>query len=148
MAIKKICPFCGLQVAVAYKTCPGCKHSFSAAKKNDVPHTIVSEEGQTNRRRTERVRREKPNYYDASEFEKKTKKKKSDKIKIGANPRGRPPNSTQGLKSRKKKGSKKKEQSDDSDSGPNIVLNAEKELQCSIILADINRKFMSTMWKP
>lgn len=57
------------QVAVACKACPGCQHSF--AKKSALPASAVLE---TNGRRTQRAKREKPNYYDASEYERKTRK--------------------------------------------------------------------------
>ena len=66
------------RVAVASKTCPGCKHSFYQTKRTSA--AIIASAGTSSaeeslsRRRTERVKREKPNYYDASEFEKKTKK--------------------------------------------------------------------------
>lgn len=63
------------QVAVACKTCPGCKHSFHTAKRLSL-QTIHYAESLTfvSRRRTERVKREKPNYYDSSEFERKAAK--------------------------------------------------------------------------
>ncbi|XP_014250473.1 UPF0547 protein C16orf87 homolog isoform X2 [Cimex lectularius] len=77
-AITKCCPFCELQVAVACKSCPGCQHSFYNAKKL-LAQSAVEDRGFGIRRRTERVKREKPNYYDASEFEKKTKKKRMER---------------------------------------------------------------------
>lgn len=75
-----------LQCAVASKNCPKCNHSFYEAKRislglvNRPPSTSAGAEGRstdttsnTSSRRTCRVKREKPNYYDASEFEKKKK---------------------------------------------------------------------------
>lgn len=81
------------QFPVAVKTCHKCKHSFYLSKKDILPTptaqvttaTTVSpaEEPKAiltttttrsdGRRRTERVRREKPNYYDASAFIRKTR---------------------------------------------------------------------------
>lgn len=152
--IKKNCPFCRLQVAVASKTCPGCKHAFYHTKRTSA--AIIASAGAAaaeeslSRRRTERVKREKPNYYDASEFEKKTKKKRLERNNVGqTSTRGRPPNSVQGLKTKQKKKKKNKvtkENMDDDDSAV-VVLSPEKFLQCSIILAEINRKFCSTTWR-
>lgn len=70
------------QVAVASKNCPKCNHSFYEAKRISLglfcdPSTSSTDDTSGNpgsSRRTSRVKREKPNYYDASEFEKKTKK--------------------------------------------------------------------------
>lgn len=58
-----------IQVPVACKACP-CGHSFFNAKKT----TRVPSPGEDIRRRTQRVRREKPNYYDALEYDKQLKK--------------------------------------------------------------------------
>jgi len=76
---------------VAVKTCTKCKHSFYLSKKDITPKataTAVSSSTEESkdvttgtatttrsdgRRRTERVRREKPNYYDASAFIRKTR---------------------------------------------------------------------------
>jgi len=76
------------------KTCTKCKHSFYLSKKDIIPKavpakvaaaTAVSSVQESKdvtttpttrsdgRRRTERVRREKPNYYDASAFIRKTR---------------------------------------------------------------------------
>lgn len=68
--IVKSCPQCKLNVAVASKTCK-CGHSFFNTRRAIRGQTPEIDE----RRRTSRVRREKPNYYDSQEFEKKIKKK-------------------------------------------------------------------------
>uniref|UniRef100_A0A1B6G922 Uncharacterized protein n=1 Tax=Cuerna arida TaxID=1464854 RepID=A0A1B6G922_9HEMI len=151
ISVKKNCPFCGCQVAVASKNCPNCKHSFYEAKQkslgllNNCQSSSTSEDTPSgSSRRTSRIKREKPNYYDASEFEKKTKKKRT----VTGNPRGRPPNNpqTQGLKTKKKKKHNKVARDVEEDDEP-IVLNAEKQLQCSIILAELNRKFVGTTFR-
>lgn len=83
---------CWFQYPVAVKTCTKCKHSFYLSKKDITPKVVpakvtaaavVSVEESKDvispttrsdgRRRTERVRREKPNYYDASAFIRKTR---------------------------------------------------------------------------
>lgn len=80
------------QYPVAVKTCTKCKHSFYLSKKDigpkpaakaetaeppvNEPKNVTSASSTTHsdgRRRTERVRREKPNYYDASAFIRKTR---------------------------------------------------------------------------
>lgn len=64
------------QVAVACKSCPGCKHSFHNTKRLSLAQALHYTDAfaLASRRRTERVKREKPNYYDSSEFEKKVSK--------------------------------------------------------------------------
>lgn len=78
-AIVKNCPKCETRVAVATKSCK-CGYSFFNARRSDrvrggseAPTSIMADVDE--RRRTSRVRREKPNYYDSQQFEKKTKKK-------------------------------------------------------------------------
>lgn len=98
--ILKNCPNCDQQVAIASKRCP-CGFTFNARQANAayVPNTTTSTVGrpkgskktkpsaaearklaaastQVQRRRTGRVRREKPNYYDSLQYEKKKKKSK------------------------------------------------------------------------
>lgn len=74
--IVKNCPKCESRVAVASKACK-CGYSFFNARRS----IRVREPDIDERRRTSRVRREKPNYYDSQEFEKK-KKKKEKKVYI------------------------------------------------------------------
>jgi hypothetical protein len=63
------------QLPVACKACP-CGHNFFSARRAVITAQAaeVRDEGVTKRRRTERVKRGKPNYYDALEYEKQTKK--------------------------------------------------------------------------
>lgn len=77
-AIVKNCPKCETRVAVATKACK-CGYSFFNTRKSirvrggepDRSPEIEIDE----RRRTSRVRREKPQFYDSQEYEKKPKKK-------------------------------------------------------------------------
>jgi len=64
-----------LQLPVACKACP-CGHNFFSARRAVITAQAaeVRDEGNMKRRRTERVKRGKPNYYDALEYEKQTKK--------------------------------------------------------------------------
>lgn len=55
----------------------------AAAAANATASTSASaNDGDESRRRTSRVRREKPNYYDSQEFDKKNKKKKERRVSI------------------------------------------------------------------
>jgi hypothetical protein len=92
--LTKICPECNEQTAVASKKCTGCGHKYSTKVESiyTTPHivkgktkrTAKASPGKTSasssptdtRRRTSRVSRGKPNYYDALQFEKKKKIKK------------------------------------------------------------------------
>ncbi|XP_073990569.1 uncharacterized protein [Rhodnius prolixus] len=150
-AITKCCPFCELQVAVACKSCPGCKHSFYNAKRMSLAQAVMVEGC---RRRTERVKREKPNYYDASEYEKKTKKKRLERTSVELpKERGRP----RVGESYKKKAIKKKKITsaglkavvgkESEEDEPLVLLTADKARQCSIILAELNRKFILTTFR-
>lgn len=67
--------YCILQLPVACKACP-CGHNFFSARRAVITAQAaeVRDEGIMKRRRTERVKRGKPNYYDALEYEKQTKK--------------------------------------------------------------------------
>ncbi|KAG5897407.1 hypothetical protein JTB14_013497 [Gonioctena quinquepunctata] len=69
--IAKICPSCKQQVPVARKSCL-CGHFFFNARRIAREFAIEADY----RRRTSRVRREKPNYYDALEYDKHIKKMK------------------------------------------------------------------------
>lgn len=73
-AIAKNCPKCDARVAVATKACK-CGYSFFSTRRSERIREAVEEVDE--RRRTSRVRREKPNYYDSQQFEKKKKKKET-----------------------------------------------------------------------
>jgi hypothetical protein len=61
------------QVFVACRSCPTCKQPFP---KTGAIALIMSEYEGLFRRRTERIKREKPNYYDASAFSNRKNPKK------------------------------------------------------------------------
>lgn len=86
-AIVKNCPKCETRVAVATKSCK-CGYSFFNARRSDRVRgggeaSSLIDADVDERRRTSRVRREKPNYYDSQQFEKKTKKKEKKVILLG-----------------------------------------------------------------
>ncbi|KAF2905596.1 hypothetical protein ILUMI_00573 [Ignelater luminosus] len=120
-------------VPVACKACP-CGHLFFNARKNSK--TIFP--GDDFLRRTQRVRREKPNYYDSLEYDKQVKKAKL------RNSECEEEDKKDQVKIRRKKIRKEEEDDDESP----IVLTPEKQLICSVILAEINRKLQVVTWKP
>ena len=61
------------QVPVACKACP-CGHSFFNARRNSIKSPPSPDSGTMKTRRTNRIKREKPNYYDALEYDKQTRK--------------------------------------------------------------------------
>ncbi|XP_050532552.1 UPF0547 protein C16orf87 homolog [Daktulosphaira vitifoliae] len=173
VSVKKICPGCGQQFPVAVKTCTKCKHSFYLSKK-DITVTTPAQGGTSastspteetkedmstgittlpdGRRRTERIRREKPKFYDASAFVRKTRKrpeKTSSKQKDD-------PSSCRGVQlTQPKKGLvnrrnklKTGELQDPEDKIYHAIMNEEKAKVCAIILSELNNKLALTSWKP
>ncbi|XP_055694490.1 UPF0547 protein C16orf87 homolog [Lutzomyia longipalpis] len=140
--IKKACPACKSQVAVACKSCK-CGHSFfnARARKNSQK---VEVDGA--KRRTGRVRREKPQFYDPSKFEnkrKRNKRKNSAKYPIESNGKS----TRAGTRLRGPRGRTKKIQEETG--GSKIAeLSEEKQKVASIILAEINQKLGSVVWNP
>lgn len=151
--IAKGCPKCDQQVPVACKACP-CGHSFFNARRN----TRAASPAEDIRRRTQRVRREKPNYYDALEFDKQVKKVIKNRrffctrilfvifcwqTKTRNSECDNDDDSRQ-ITKKKKKVKKEDEEEDD------LInhMSAEKQVQCGIILSELNRKMTSVTWKP
>uniref|UniRef100_A0A1B0DHM3 Uncharacterized protein n=1 Tax=Phlebotomus papatasi TaxID=29031 RepID=A0A1B0DHM3_PHLPP len=109
--IKKACPECKLQVAVACKSCK-CGHSFfhARARRNSQKK---DEEGDGQKRRTGRVRREKPQFYDPSKFENKRKKRKDRKN----NPKFSIESNGKGPKGTRLRGPRRKTKKDEEERG-------------------------------
>ncbi|XP_014275984.1 UPF0547 protein C16orf87 homolog [Halyomorpha halys] len=144
--ITKLCPLCEIQVAVACKSCPGCKHSFHNSKRLSLAQALHYTDAfaLVSRRRTERVKREKPNYYDSSEFEKKVSKKRHERNSIDHREDHCRPQLQTFKKKRKKKIMKSMKEEDEEIA---ITLTNDKMKQCSIILAELNRKMYTTTWR-
>ncbi|KAJ9579329.1 hypothetical protein L9F63_024565 [Diploptera punctata] len=145
--ITKACPKCVQQLPVACKACP-CGHSFFSARKAVIAAQEVRDEGTTKRRRTERVKREKPNYYDSFGYVSHSCKQKRNRTTIhGEHNRKAEPGDTQHRlkKKRKKKVTEEKEQ-DDKEVSLSLI-SPENSLKCFVILAEINRKMGSTSWR-
>lgn len=148
--ITKSCPKCVQQLPVACKACP-CGHNFFSARRAVITAQAaeVRDEGIMKRRRTERVKRGKPNYYDALEYEKQTKKKRNRNTSDVHADQHRKGDCVEGQhrlkKKRKKKTPVEKEHEEKDISLPSISL--ENSLKCLVILAEINRKIGSTSWR-
>ncbi|CAG9855420.1 unnamed protein product [Phyllotreta striolata] len=134
--IAKICPTCKQQVPVACKSCP-CGHFFYNARRIAREFAIEADY----RRRTARVRREKPNYYDALEYDKHIKKmkKRISECDIDDDDEAKKENG------RKKKKIKKEEEEEDEGI---TKMSPELEQHCQIILDQINMKLKMVTWKP
>ncbi|XP_023218762.1 UPF0547 protein C16orf87 homolog [Centruroides vittatus] len=170
--VTKPCPKCKQQVPVACKACP-CGHVFFVARRAVSIHKIGARRGsdeggegdrEIKRRRTERIRRERPNYFNALQienqlksFQRKSRQRTGNSTSSSANDlEGEGSNSEEGgtVASKKRgrpKGSKGLDKGDiksvekEEDMFANI--SAEKALQYSVILAEINRKFCAQQFK-
>ncbi|GJQ67733.1 hypothetical protein Trydic_g21063 [Trypoxylus dichotomus] len=133
--IAKGCPKCDQQVPVACKACR-CGYSFFNARRNSK----VLAHGD-DRRRTQRVRREKPDYYDSLEYDKQVKKTRSRNSECDNDD----DTSKKDMNKPKRKKVKKEEEEED-----DVVVNLspEKQQQCSLILEELNRKMQLVTWKP
>lgn len=139
MAKTKSCPKCEQQVPVACKACP-CGYSFFNAKRARISSlNSVNSGGEDIRRRTQRVRREKPDYYDSLEYDKqhvrrvRTRHSECDEDETKT-------------KGKRKKIKKEEEEEDDLTIYSNMTQ--EKQEHCAIILAELNRKLQVVTWKP
>ncbi|CAD6214079.1 GSCOCG00011124001-RA-CDS [Cotesia congregata] len=151
--ISKGCPKCELQVPVACKACP-CGHSFFNARRNSMKSPPSPDgSGAMKTRRTNRIKR-RINYYDALEYDKQTKK--TAKLRRAAEPNSFN-NCAQLNKKKKRKVSKTKSNrpggngsvGDDEEETEGVnALSPEKQLTCSLILQEINSKFLNVAWKP
>ncbi|XP_050314127.1 UPF0547 protein C16orf87 homolog [Anthonomus grandis grandis] len=145
--IAKVCPSCKGQVPVACKSCP-CGHFFYNARR--IAREFAMEADFL--RRTARVRREKPNYYDALEYDKHIKKLKK-RLSESKNDDDDDEEMVVDKKYhkkdklRKKKKSKKNIEEDDEDD-PMAKLTPEILGHCSMILESLNSKMKVVMWKP
>ncbi|RLU26485.1 hypothetical protein DMN91_000281 [Ooceraea biroi] len=149
--ISKGCPKCEQQVPVACKACP-CGHSFFNARRNSIKSPPSPDGGVMKTRRTNRVKREKPNYYDALEYDKQTKK--NTKIRRTTDT-ANDIDCRQLNKKKKRKGKGKGKNGsssgmgDDDDEMDGINgLSPEKQLTCSLILQELNNKMRMVAWKP
>jgi len=87
--VKKECESCDQQIPVACKTCPECSHELIPEKDRKEDTTVEVAEIEMNadlgeRRRSVRAKRDKPDYYDALDYESKRQKTpRGEKKKVG-----------------------------------------------------------------
>ncbi|CAG2063434.1 unnamed protein product [Timema podura] len=147
--IGKCCPECTQQVPVACKACP-CGYSFFNAKRtvstsDSAAETTAMDEGGAKRRRTERVKRGKPNFYDASQFDKDTKKRVRNRVD---NTQRRANIDERSGQLKKKKGGVKKTEKDEEDKeSVEECVSPENTMKSIVILAELNRKMVVTSWR-
>lgn len=170
--VTKPCPKCQQHVPVACKACP-CGHVFFVARRPISVHkTGRTEEGEVKRRRTERTKRERPDYFNSLQFDNDLKKVKNvqksrkkpdssntnDKEGEGSNSEGseaaNASRASLNAKSRKRGRPKKNFSNDKNDKYKDANdedmfanLSKEKEHQFSIILSEINRKLQLQQFK-
>ncbi|XP_054713148.1 UPF0547 protein C16orf87 homolog [Uloborus diversus] len=168
--VTKQCPKCQQHVPVACKACP-CSHVFFVARRPVSVHKVGrTDDGEVKRRRTERTKRERPDYFNSLQIENELKKMKNmqrtrkkaensnanEKEGEGSNSEGSEAanRSRTSLNTKhKKRGRPKKNPSNTEKSEPKSVekeedidmfanLSKEKEQQFNVILSEINRKIM------
>ncbi|CAD7092895.1 unnamed protein product [Hermetia illucens] len=140
--IAKSCPKCEQQVAVASKKCK-CGYSFFNARRTIRGPTPEVDE----RRRTARIRREKPNFYDSQQFDKKKKRQrrvKQQQVDEEEDDKGAK-KETAAVRARRRQRRKEEE-----DGGGNLFARMSKEKQdmAAIILEELNRKIGVVQWQP
>uniref|UniRef100_U5EWL5 Uncharacterized protein n=1 Tax=Corethrella appendiculata TaxID=1370023 RepID=U5EWL5_9DIPT len=154
--ITKICPKCEVSIAVASKRCTRCNYNFNKSPTFSQPQPIKSSSKKkkpakaekVDQRRSNRVRREKPNYYDSVQFDQKKKKKpKSKSSKTSSEKPVLITTTKETTAARAKRRREKKEKIED---GVDLAgkLTLEKQDIAKLILAEINRKLGSVVWNP
>ncbi|GBM48308.1 hypothetical protein AVEN_266258-1 [Araneus ventricosus] len=172
--VTKQCPNCQQHVPVACKACP-CGHVFFVARRAVSIHkTGRTDDGEVKRRRTERTKRERPDYFNSLQIDNELKKMRSQqrtRKKVdtsGGNEKdGEGSNSEEGSEAtnqaqsslstkHKKRGRPKKNfQQDKADTKAEkeeevdmfANLSKEREEQFSIILSEINRKLLQQQFR-
>ncbi|XP_030756496.1 UPF0547 protein C16orf87 homolog [Sitophilus oryzae] len=140
--IAKICPACKAQVPVACKSC-SCGHFFYNARRIAREFAIEADY----LRRTARVRREKPNYYDALEYDKHIKKLKK-RLSESRNDDDDDDDEVIEKKESKLRKKKQKKVEEEDEDDPMLKLTPDMVSHCSMILEHINSKIQLVTWKP
>ncbi|KAG8197436.1 hypothetical protein JTE90_014921 [Oedothorax gibbosus] len=170
--VTKQCPNCQQHVPVACKACP-CGHVFFVARRTvSLKKTGHTDQGEVKRRRTERTKRERPDYFNSLQIENELKKSKTPQKQrkkaenSGGNEKeGEGSNSEEGSEAanqaqssslnnkNKKRGRPKKNLSQDKTTEKEdetdmfAKLPKEKEEQFGIILSEINRKMLQQQFQ-
>ncbi|XP_013137162.1 PREDICTED: UPF0547 protein C16orf87 homolog isoform X2 [Papilio polytes] len=146
--IAKSCPKCELQVAVASKSCK-CGHTFFAARRG--ADTLPAAEDI--RRRTGRVRRSQPQFYDSQHYQKEKKrspKKRSLSTTIESDFK-KEKGETATARARRRRALKRANRSPavgERGRDPTPQLKPAQLARCNLILQEINRKMRAVTWQP
>ncbi|XP_055323383.1 UPF0547 protein C16orf87-like [Sitodiplosis mosellana] len=146
-AIVKNCPKCDARVAVATKACK-CGYSFFSTRRSERIREAVEEVDE--RRRTSRVRREKPNYYDSQQFEKKKKKKETKTKRKASSPERQTINDDHSKDAPAIRPKRKRVRKEEESEGIDLCakLTPERQQLATLILSELNRKMCSVVWTP
>ncbi|XP_046976140.1 UPF0547 protein C16orf87 homolog isoform X2 [Vanessa cardui] len=148
--IAKSCPKCELQVAVASKSCK-CGHTFFAARR--AADTLPAVEDI--KRRTGRVRRSQPQFYDAQHYQKQ--KRKSPKKRIISKTysdedyKGKGKIESATARARRRRALRRAQREPpqgDRTRDPTPQLRPAQLARCRLILSEINRKMRAVTWQP
>ncbi|XP_045783130.1 UPF0547 protein C16orf87-like [Maniola jurtina] len=148
--IAKSCPKCEMQVAVASKSCK-CGHTFFAARRGADSLPAVEDI----KRRTGRVRRSQPQFYDAQHYQ-KAKRKSPKKRSLSKNygdedykGKGKIESATARARRRRAlRRAKREPPAADRARDPTPQLRPAQLARCQLILSEINRKIGAVQWQP
>ncbi|XP_052748338.1 UPF0547 protein C16orf87-like [Galleria mellonella] len=151
--IAKSCPKCELQVAVASKSCK-CGHTFFAARRT-MECLPASEDI---RRRTGRVRRSQPQFYDAQHYQKQIKKRSPKKRTLDDDFKAKAKGESATARARRRRALRRAQRSPpaagaaaaagDRARDPTPQLRPAQLARCHLILQEINRKMRAVTWQP
>uniref|UniRef100_A0A2A4JK04 UPF0547 domain-containing protein n=1 Tax=Heliothis virescens TaxID=7102 RepID=A0A2A4JK04_HELVI len=148
--IAKSCPKCELQVAVASKSCK-CGHTFFAARRGADCLPAVEDI----RRRTGRVRRSQPQFYDAQHYQKQIKRRSPKKRSLSRSmdEDTKPKDKNESARARRRRALRRAQRPPPGNSGertrdPTPQLRPPQLARCRLILQEINRKISAVTWQP
>lgn len=148
--IAKSCPKCELQVAVASKACK-CGHAFFAARRAADCLPAVEDI----RRRTGRVRRSQPQFYDAQHYQKQIKKRSPKKRSLSRSMDEdiKPKDKAESARARRRRALRRAQRPAPANTGertrdPTPQLRPPQLARCRLILQEINRKISAVRWQP
>ncbi|XP_073966261.1 uncharacterized protein isoform X2 [Choristoneura fumiferana] len=147
--IAKSCPECKMQVAVASKSCK-CGYTFFAARRAADALPAVEDI----RRRTGRVRRSQPQFYDSTDYQKaKRRSPKKRSLSRSIDEEYKKEKSESATARARRRRALRRAQREAPPSGerprdPTPQLRPAQLARCSLILEEINRKMLAVTWQP
>ncbi|XP_013189015.1 UPF0547 protein C16orf87 isoform X3 [Amyelois transitella] len=152
--IAKSCPKCEMQkssfqVAVASKSCK-CGHTFFAARRGADSLPAVEDI----RRRTGRVRRSQPQFYDAQHYQKQIKRRSPKKRGLDEDYKGNKDKSESATARARRRRALRRAQrppvttNERAARDPTPQLKPSQLARCRLILQEINRKMRAVTWQP